>query len=154
MLLWEEFKAKATFWYVRRYFKLNKQYTFMFDVAKPDCVAIKLMGKYDGVIVEFGNIKINDDGLLNFDFDVIANPNLKDTKSKKFLNFTSNVMRSIIINSIESAEKLQNEDRKIDTVESDDERELHEESSSLSERRVSKRKPRKKVIRGNKTVHP
>ena len=149
---WQDFKARLSFWYVKRYYKLDKQYTFMHDVSKPDAFAIRLLGKFDGVIVEYDDIKISDDGQLSFDYNVIANPNLKDTTKKSFLRFTTNVMRSIIINSIEMVEKSQDENRKLDPVEPVEERIVHEESPAVSEERVPDRKPRKKAVRRSKKI--
>ena len=149
----DEFLAKLEFWYVRKFFKLDKQFTFMHDVSKPNALSVRFVGKFEGVIVEYDNVKISDDGQLHFDFNIIANPNLKNTGTASFLRFTKNVMRSIIINSIELAEKEQNEDRKFDLDEFDDERDLHEEGPAVSEERVPKRKPRKKAVRRNKAIH-
>ncbi len=147
--------AKLEFWYVKKFFKVEKQYTFFVDLnGPPGSFAIKFLGKYDGVIVEFTDVKVTDDGLLNFDYDVISNVNNVNVKSKSFVRFTSNVMRSILMSAINNFEKGLNENGNIDFVESDAERVFHEEDLALSEERVSNRKPRKKSIRGNKGVHP
>ena len=148
-----ELKAKFNFWYVRKFFKLDKQYTFMFDMGNPNSIAIKLLGKYDGVVIEFDNIKVGAENQLMFDVNTIANPNLKNTNTKSFTRFTQNVMRSIIIASIENS-KNTDENRKLDSIESAEERSVHEEESAFFEERVSDRKPRKKALRGNKKVHP
>ena len=150
--MFDELRAKAEFWYVRKFFKLDKQYTFMFDVGNPKSIAVKLLGKYDGVVIEYDNIKVGSENQLLFDTTLIANPNLKNVNTKSFTRFTTNVMRSIIINSIETAEKHKDEDRNANFVESNDEREFYEEGSAVSESRVSDRKPRKKAVRGNKKV--
>ena len=145
--------AKLEFWYVKKFFKVDKQYTFFVDLnGPPGSFAIKLLGKYDGVIVEFTDVKVGDDGLMTFDYDVISNVNNANTKSKSFQRFTSNVMRSILLSAIDNAMKEGNENRNTDFVESDAERVFHEEDSALSEERVSNRKPRKKGIRGNKGI--
>lgn len=149
----DELIAKLQFWYVRNFFKVEKHYTFYLDLAgKKDTFAVKILKTYPDTIVEFSNIHMDDNGLLQFDQNVIANPKLHKTESKRFKNFTSNIMRSIILGSIENYEKEKNENRKSDLVQSDSERGIHEEVSALFEERVPERKPRKKTIRGNKTV--
>ena len=146
--------AKLQFWYVKSFFKIEKQYTFFFDLnGPPGSFAIKFLGKYDGVIVEFTDVNVSDEGLMNFDYDIIANVNNVNTKSKSFQRFTSNVMRSILLGAIDNAEKGVNENRNTDLIESDAERVLYEEGSSFPEERISDRKSRKKGIRGNKGVH-
>lgn len=148
----QELKAKFDFWYVQNFFKLNKQYTFFFDVSNPEAFAVKLLGKFEGVIVEYSNIEMTEDGQLTFYFNIIANPNLCNTNSNSFKRFTANVMRSIILASVAYAEKVIDENGNSNLVESDAERSIHEESITVSEERVPERKPRKKGIRGSKKV--
>jgi hypothetical protein len=153
MKMLEQLIAKLEFWYVKKFFKVEKQYTFFVDLnGPPGSFAIKFLGKYDGVIVEFTDVKVTDDGLLNFDYDIISNVNNVNTQSKSFVRFTSNVMRSILMSAIDNAVKEENENRNIDPVESNAERVFHEEDSAISEERVPDRKSRKKSIRGNKAV--
>jgi len=153
MKMLDQLIAKLEFWYVKKFFKVDKQYTFFVDLnGPPGSFAIKLLGKYDGVIVEFTDVKVGDDGLMTFDYDVISNVNNANTKSKSFQRFTSNVMRSILMSAIDNAMKELNENRNTDLVESDEERAFHEEDSALSEERIPDRKPRKKGIRGNKGI--
>ncbi len=147
--------AKLEFWYARKFIKLDKHYTFFLDLnGDPGSFAIKYLKKYDGVIVEFNNVKVGDDGQMTFDYDVISNVNNCNVKSKSFIRFTSNVMRSMIYNAVKNLEKDFNENRKLDFVESDSERAIHEEVSSISEERIPDRKSRKKTIRANKGIHP
>jgi hypothetical protein len=153
--MFDEFIAKLEFWYVKKFFKVDKQYTFFVDLnGPPGSFAIKLLGKYEGVIVEFTDVKVGDNNLMNFNYDVISNVNNVNVKSKSFQRFTSNVMRSILLSAIENTMKEGNENRNTDLVESDAERSLHEKGASVFEERVPDRKPRKKSIRGNKGVHP
>ena len=147
--------AKYEFWYARKFIKLDKHYTFFLDLnGPPGSFAIKFLKKYDGVIVEFANVKVGDDGQMTFDYDVISNVNNCNVKSKGFERFTQNVMRSILYGAIENYKKEPNENRELNPIELDSERDLHEEGSALSEERVSDRKPRKKTVRTNKRVHP
>ena len=151
--MFDDLIAKAEFWYVKKFFKVDKQYTFFVDLnGPPGSFAVKFLGKYDGVIVEFTDVKVTDEGLMNFDYDIISNVNNVDTKSKSFQRFTSNVMRSILLSAIDNAMKEGNENRNTDLVESDAERVFHEEDLAISEERVPDRKSRKKSIRGNKAV--
>ena len=141
----EELKAKFAFWYIKKFVRLDKEFTFLLDLSYSNRITVKLLKKFPDTIVEYSGININD-GLLNFEFDVIANPKLHDTKSKKFQRFTSNVMRSILIGAIENSTKVTNENGNADPIEFDTEREIHEEESPLPQKRVSKRKPRKKTV--------
>jgi len=151
--MFENLIAKLEFWYVKKFFKVEKQYTFFVDLnGPPGSFAIKFLEKYDGVIVEFTNAKVGDDGLMTFDYDVISNVNNVNTNSKSFHRFTSNVMRSILLGAIENTMKEGNENRNTDLVESDAERVFHEEDSAISEERVLDRKPRKKGVRRNKAI--
>jgi VIT1/CCC1 family predicted Fe2+/Mn2+ transporter len=147
-----DLKARFDFWYVKNFFKLEKQYTFFMDLSNPQNFAVKLLGKFDGVIVEYSNIEMSDDAQMSFYFNVIANPNLCNTESKAFKKFTANVMRSILLSAVENAEKVIDENRNSDLVESDAQRTVHEESVAVSEERVPDRKPRKKVVRRSKKI--
>lgn len=145
--------AKLEFWYARKFIKLDKHYTFFVDLnGEPGSFAIKFLKKYDGVIVEYNNVKIGDDGQLTFDYDIISNVNNCNVKSKSFIRFTSNVMRNIILSAVENYTKDSNENRELDLVELDSERDLYEEGAAVPEERVSDRKSRKKIIRGNQRV--
>ena len=146
--------ANIEFWYARKFIKLDKHYTFFVDLnGAPGSFAIKYLKKYDGVIVEFNDVKVDDSGQMTFDYDIISNVNNCDVKSKKFQRFTSNVMRNIIHGAIENLMKEDNENRNTDPVKSNSQRAFHEEVSAVSEKRVPDRKPRKKTVRRNKTVH-
>ena len=147
--------AKIEFWYSKKFIKLDKHYTFFVDLSGKDgTFAIKYLKKYSGVIVEFGNVQVSGDtGMMTFDYDIIANPNNCNVKSKGFARFTSMVMRSILFGAIENAMQVNDENRNIDLVESGEEREVHEEVASVPEERVSNRKPRKKTVRRNKAIH-
>ena len=146
--------AKYEFWYAKKFIKLDKHYTFFLDLnGAPGSFAVKFLGKYDGVIVEFNNVRITENNQLTFDYDIISNVNNVNTKSKSFARFTSHVMRNMIYGSIQNHLKEENENRNTDLVESDSERSVHEEVIAVPEERVSNRKPRKKTIRANQRVH-
>jgi hypothetical protein len=147
--------AKYEFWYATKFIQLDKHYTFFVDLnGPPGSFAIKFLRKYDGVIVEFTNVKVSgDSGQLTFDYDVISNVNNCNVKSKSFVRFTSNVMRNILHGAIENAVKGDDENRNIDPIELDSERSIYEEESTVPQKRVPNRKPRKKTVRRNKAVH-
>lgn len=146
--------AKYEFWYAKKFIQLDKHYTFFLDLnGPPGSFAVKFLKKYDGVIVEYSNIIVGEDGQMNFDYDIISNVNNCDVKSKKFERFTQHVMRSMIHSAIDNFQRELNENRKFNFVESDSQRSVHEEVASVPKKRISKRKPRKKAVRANKAVH-
>ena len=146
--------AKYEFWYARKFIQLDKHYTFFLDLnGEPGSFAIKFLKKYDGVIVEFTNVKVGGDGQMTFDYDIISNVNNCNVKSKGFERFTQNVMRSILYGAIQNDIREKNENRNSDSIELDSEREVYEEVPTVPQERVSNRKPRKKGIRRNKAVH-
>ena len=145
--------ANLRFWYSKKYIQVNKHYEFMLDMSNTDAMTIRILKKFPGVIAEYSNIYMSSDTQMTYDFNVIANPNLCNVESKRFKNFTSDIFRNIILNSVEYA-KEQNENRNTDSLQSDSERAFHEEVSTVSEKRVSERKPRKKTVRRSKKIHP
>ena len=150
--MFKDLFARFQFWRAKK-IELGKDYEFFFDMSNKEAIAIKLLRKYPGVIVEFTNIHMSSDTHISYDQTIIANPNLCRTETKKFKNFTTAVFRSIINNSVESALKESNENRNSNLVQSDSERAVYEEVVAVSEERVSNRKPRKKTVRRNKAVH-
>ena len=146
--------AKLEFWYARKFIQLDKHYTFFLDLnGEPGSFAVKYLKKYDGVIVEFNNVNLEDNGQLSFDYDIISNVNNCNVKSRSFTRFTLNVMRSIIFSAVENYKKDPNENRELDFIQLDSERGIHEEVASVLEEGISDRKPRKKTVRRNKGVH-
>lgn len=141
----QDWVAKFEFWYVRKWIKYDVHYTYFLNLENPQAFSIKLLKKYPDTIIEFSDLRIGDAGLMTFDMSVIANPRLHNTESKGFKKFTSDVMRSMIMNSIENYGK-NNENRNVDSVEPDSERTISEESPPVRKKRVSKRKPRKETV--------
>jgi hypothetical protein len=142
--------AKYEFWRAKS-IKLDKDYQIFYDGSDPEAIAFKMLKKYPDVIVSFSNIKLNDDSMMQFDFTVIANPNLCNVESTKFKQFTSDIFRNILVESIKNS-RDQNENGTFNFVESAEERTVHEEVTAVSQERVSERKPRKKAVRGNKAI--
>jgi hypothetical protein len=149
----EELKCKYEFWRAGK-LQLGKHFDFFFDLSNPQAIAVKILKKYPGVIVEYSEIKMSTDNEMSFDFNVIANPNLCDTESNRFKRYTSAIFRNIIIRSVENAVKEENENRNANSLKSNSQRSVHEEDTAVFEDRVPDRKPRKKAIRGNKKLHP
>ena len=149
----KELLAKLQFWYVKNRFKYGRDYEFYLDLNDVEAYAVKLLKKYNDTIVEFKNVKSNEDGVITFDFVVVANPKLHNTESKAFKNFTSNVMRSIIMTALDNFERNIDDYRATNPDQLDQERTIHEESDPVLEARVSERKPRKKTVRRNKKLH-
>jgi len=146
--------AAVEFWYARKFIQLDKHYTFFFDLnGAPGTFSIKFLKKYEGVIIEYANVMVGENGQLTFDYDIISNVNNCNVKTKSFERFTRNVMRSMIYGAIQNEVREKNENRNTDLVEFDSEREVYEEVSAVPQERVSNRKPRKKGIRRNKAIH-
>lgn len=148
----DNLKAKYEFWRASR-LQLGKDFDFFFDLSNPEAIAVKILKKYPGVIVEYSGIHMSTNKDMSFDFNVIANPNLCDTESNRFKRFTSAIFRNIILRSVENAVKEENENRNANSLKSNSQRSVHEEDVAVSEERVPDRKPRKKAIRRNKKLH-
>ena len=125
-------KAKYEFWCARQ-LKLGKHYDFFFDLSNPQAIAVKILKKYPGVIVEYSEIHMSTDQDMSFDFNVIANPNLCNTESNRFKRFTSAIFRNIILRSVENAVKEENENRNANSLKSNSHRSVHEEDAPVSE---------------------
>jgi hypothetical protein len=141
----ENLKAKYEFWRASK-LQLGKHFDFFFDMSNPKSIAVKILKKYPGVIVEYSRIQMSTDKDMSFDFNVIANPNLCDVESNRFKRYTSAIFRSIILRSVENAVKEENENRNANSLKSNSQRSVHEEDVAVSKERVSDRKPRKKAV--------
>ena len=150
--MFEDLIAKLQFWRAKKFVVLDKHYEFMLDLSNKDAMAVRILKKYPGVIVEYANIHMSSDTQISYDVSIVANPNLCKVESKKFNEFTTEIFRSILLGSIEHA-KGKNENGNTDTFESGTERSFHEKVAPVPEKRVSNRKPRKKTVRRNQTVH-
>lgn len=139
--------AKYEFWRATK-LRDGKDWQFMLDISNPQAFSIRILKKkWEGVIIEFTNLHMSDDAQMTFDMDVIANPNLKNTDTNAFRKFTTDIIRSILVDSVEHAkEVIKNENGTVDFVEPLEERIVHEEDDSVPEERVPKRKPRKKNL--------
>ena len=145
--------AKYEFWRASK-LKLEDDWQFMYDVSNPKAFTIRIRNKrWEGVIVEYSDLMMSDtEGRMNFNLEVLANPNLKETDSKAFKKFTTDIIRSILVDSLKRAEELLNENGTPNLVEPLEERTVHEEDDSVFEERVPERKPRKKTVRRNSGI--
>jgi hypothetical protein len=81
--------ANVRFWYSKKTIKVNVHYEFMLDMSNTDAMTIRILKKFPGVIAEYSNIHMSSEHTMSYDFNVITNPNLCNTESRRFKNFTS-----------------------------------------------------------------
>ena len=143
--MFDDLIAKLQFWRAKKFVVLDKHYEFMLDLSNKDAMAVRILKKYPGVIVEYTNIHMSSYTQMSYDVSIVANPNLCKAEGKKFNEFTTEIFRSILLGSLEHA-KGKNENGNTDTFESGTERIFHEEVAPIPEKRVSNRKPRKKTV--------
>lgn len=142
--------ARLQFWWATKTLKEGKD--FDLELVRDSGVIVTLLrGRYKGIVFTFANMTIQEGGLLDFTTGVMYNPNNEDVYGTKFNKIASNILRIILRDIVRGSKReLLYEDREIDTSQSDEERDFHEESSPLLEKRVSKRKPRKKAASRDK----
>lgn len=138
--------ARLRFWWATKTLVEDRDYKL--ELVEDSGVLVTfLRGKYNGIVFTFVNMFVRENGVLDFQTRVLYNPYDEDViYSRKFNNATANIMRMLLHDAVRGTTKVKpNEDREIDISQSDEERDFHEESSPLLEKRVSKRKPRKKA---------
>lgn len=152
---------KLKFWWARKTIKDGKT----FDLSMDDVgMRVRILrGKFRGVEYRYSPLRvISDDGLVDFSTYVEYTPKNVDVSDPKFAQLTTTILRILLEEAIpETASQAQkvieqqviDEDRNTDTGELIEERNIHEESSALLEKRVSRRKPRKKAISANTESH-
>lgn len=143
--------AKLNFWYAKKFFKPEKDFKFMLDVNNTSAITVEIIRKYPETVVEYNNLIMGDNGLLNFNMTVIANPLAHNVDDNKFKNFANYIMMAVIAEAVSNTRNV-DENRAIDPFEYDEKRDFLEEIPPIPEVRVSKRKPRKKAVRGNQGV--
>lgn len=165
--------AKTQFWWAKRTIVEGKDFIWNKDKASNaafgESPTIEITtGKYAGVKFRFIDIAISDEenALLSFKTQVEYVPggaleSAYNVFDPSFAKLTSNILRIVLTNAArenQSAAKLDqeitNENRTTDTEESHEEREFHEESTPLLEKRISERKSRKKAVSRNARLHP
>lgn len=138
-------------------FKLaRKRYSNYYEIVTPsEGLVIRITkGKFIGTVVEFSDIMVREEGdgaSLDFTTTVLEkSPSLK-IGDQKFERMLGDIMRNILLDAIDTAEK-DDERRDTDSNESDQEREIFEEGSTVSEARVSPRESRKDRVSTNTAV--
>lgn len=149
--------ANFRFWLARKRLQENIDYQIIVDEEYDGVMKVKLLrGKFKDVVFVFGQVEMREeeDGIGSLDFCtyVLDNPSGVDVTSKAFVNITSNLMRALLVRAFREESKL-DEIGKDDTVESDEERGIREESDPVLERRVSNRKSRAKTVSGDTGTH-
>ena len=135
---------RVLWWFLRRDFQLGKHYMVMYNVGNESSIPVKILRKYPDTVVEFSHFRIDDDGVTSFSMSVLHNPNNYNLESLAFRNYTNNIMLSVLKNAIAAAEEVVNEERRSDINESDQEREFHEEVSSVPQSGILPRGIREK----------
>jgi hypothetical protein len=148
--------ATLQFWWVDKTLKLDRDFRYSLDDAlEEDAFTIEIIsGKFAGVKIRYGQIKVREDSngnaFIDVESTVVANPKSVNVKCKKFDRLCSNIVRLILLESIKVAA---NETRDVDFVEFDEERGVREEDDPLYQTRVPARKSRKSNVSGDSGVH-
>ena len=154
-------KEKLQFWWDKQTIKDGRDFEIRMDDV--GMLVTLLSGKFKGVQYRYSPLRvIDEEGLVDFSTYVEYTPLTVDVSDPKFSRLTTKILRILLAEAIpETAVQAQqettqviDENRNVDTVELDQERGIHEEVSPLLEKRVSKRKPRKKVVPADSKVHP
>lgn len=148
-----ELFARLEFWWAKKtivegkHFIFNKEYfkdsgALVIEILKPP---------YEGLIVQLNEFTMNEEngnGRIDFSTRVLYNTHNVDFSTKHFNKLIANIVRLIIINSVERVDTkdLDDENRDTNIVELDEERPVSAEVATIPEKRVSKRKPRKKNV--------
>lgn len=146
--------AHFQFWYAKKTLVYDRDFELVGD---GDVIEIKVLtGKYIGIVFTIGEIKVmgdDDEAFLNFETSIIANPKKIAIDNKKLVNYVNKVVRIVLSTAIEDLQVKDEQRRVVDIDESYEEREIHEEDSTVSEERVPARKSRKKVVGGDTEVY-
>lgn len=153
-----DIKAKLQFWWAKHTLKDGRDFSLSFDALGLKVTVLR--GNFSGVQYRYSPLKVREEeeGLVDFATIVVYNPEKADVSDPAFQKLTTNILRILLANAVGEhelsiKEQVIDENRNTDTVELDQEREFHEEVSPLLEKRVSKRKPRKKVVSADSGVH-
>jgi len=148
-------QARIQFWYARKKIVFDRDIK-IFDTEDATSIAIEIIsGKYAGTAFTFEAIKVggdDDNPMLSFDTVLLKNPKKFDINDKGLLKYIGDVMRIILHDAVK--ERASNDSRNNDIDEPHEEREVYEESSTVSEARVSPRTTRKKIVDSDSEVHP
>jgi hypothetical protein len=153
-------KEKLQFWWAKKTLKDGRDFELQMDEV--GMLVTIISGKFKGVQFRYSPLTVVDDeGLVDFRTYVEYAPLSVDLTDPKFVRLTTNILRILLTEAIpetavQKHEEIQviDENRNTDTDKFDQERDFYEESSPVLEKRVSKRKPRKKVVPTDSGVHP
>ena len=157
-----EYKAKLALWWAKKTIKDGRD----FEVSMDDLGMLVHLtsGKFKGVTYRYSPLTvIDDEGLVDFRTYVEYTPKDVDITDPKFAKLTTTILRLLLEEAIPETlsqakqtieAQVNNESRNTDTDESSQEREFYEEDTSVLEKRVSKRKPRKKTVSADSESHP
>lgn len=140
------------FWWIKKKFVLGVDFKYVDDEATSKSIVILMLkNPLNGVKIEITGISLfeTDDGggELNYEVIILENPNNCDVNSPKFARTINDLMRVVVSTAAEVDKN--DEIRALDSAQSNEERNIREEGSSVSQGRVSKRKPRKKTVSGD-----
>lgn len=156
-----EYKAKLEFWWAKKTIKDGKD----FEVSMDDVGMLVHLtsGRFKGVTYRYSPLTVLDDeGLVDFKTLVEYTPKNVDVTDPRFARLTTMILRILLEEAIpETASQAKkeietqviDENRDTDTGKLDQERDFYEESTPLLEKRVSKRKPGKKVVPTDSGIH-
>lgn len=157
-----EYKQKLAFWWARKTIKDGRDYEVSMDDV--GMLVHLTSGKFKGVTYRYSPLTvIDDEGLVDFRTYVEYTPKDVDITDPKFVKLTTMILRILLEEAIpetvgqakrEIEAQVNNESRDTDTSESSQEREFYEEDTSVLEKRVSKRKPRKKTVSADSEPYP
>jgi hypothetical protein len=156
----KKYKEKLQFWWLKKTIKDGRDFDILMDDL--GMLITILSGKFRGVSFRYSPLTvIDDEGLIDFRTHVAYNPKNLDVSDPKFAKLTTNILRILLADAIPetAAQKYEeaqviDENRDIDFSQPLEERDIHEESTPVLEKRVSKRKPRTKTVRPDKLPHP
>lgn len=153
-------KEKLQFWWDKQTIKDGRD----FDLRVDDLgmIVTILSGRFKGVAYRYSPLRvIDEEGLVDFSTFVEYTPKNVDLADPRLAKLTTRILRILLADAIpetaaqakQETTQVIDENRNTDTVELDQERVFHEESTPLLEKRVSKRKPRTKVVPTDSGVH-
>jgi len=147
--------AGLQFWWAKKVIKDGRDFDIQIDDIG-NLVTI-LRGKFKNTQFRYSPLTVreDDDALVDFHTHVVYYPKGVDLSDPNFAKLTTNILRILLADAVSepNTKELNDANRNSDTSKFIEERDFYEESSPVLEKRVSKRKPRKKVVRTDKSVH-
>jgi hypothetical protein len=157
----KKYKEQLEFWWAKKTIRDGRDFELQMDDA--GMLVTLISGKFKGVQYRYSPLTVLDDeGLIDFRTFVEYAPKTADLTDPKFVRLTTNILRILLADAIpetaiqakQENTQVIDENRDTDTDEPNQERDFHEESTPVLEKRVSKRKPRKKTVPTDSGIHP